>query len=309
VLFAVGVPNVREYADPSLLVSLAKEAELSGWDGCFVWDHLVYHEAGDPVADPWIVTAAIAQATERLRLGVLVAALARRRPWKVARETAALDLLSHGRVIVGAGLGSLAQEEFAAFAEDADARVRADKLDEALEIISGLWEGEEFSFKGRYFDVAPVVFRPRPIQRPRPPVWVGGRWPARRPFRRAARWDGVFATHSQVGHNQTMSAAHLEGIVRYTLSPSHERALRRRDRGTDRRSCRRLQAGPICGGGTHVVDREVGMVSGPVGADARADPDGTSEPLRGSVYHRLLARDGTHRGSRWPVSPRASSGA
>jgi alkanesulfonate monooxygenase SsuD/methylene tetrahydromethanopterin reductase-like flavin-dependent oxidoreductase (luciferase family) len=218
VLFAIGVPNVREYADPSLLVSLAGEAEHSGWDGFFVWDHLVYHEAGDPVADPWIVMAAIAQATERMRLGVLVAALARRRPWKVARETATLDLLSRGRLIVGAGLGSLAQEEFAAFAEDADARVRADKLDEALEIISGLWGGEEFSFRGRYLDVAPVVFRPRPVQRPRPPVWVGGRWPARRPFRRAARWDGVFATHSEVGHNQTMSAAQLEGIVRYTLS-------------------------------------------------------------------------------------------
>ncbi|MGH2737120.1 MAG: LLM class flavin-dependent oxidoreductase, partial [Actinomycetota bacterium] len=169
--YGIGVPNVREYADPELLVSLATEAEEHGWDGFFVWDHLVYRESGDPVADPWIATAAIAQATARVRIGVLVAALARRRPWKVARETATLDVLSGGRLIVGAGLGSLAEGEFAAFGEDPNDRVRAAKLDESLEIIAGLWSGDEFSFAGAHFRVDPVRFRPVPVQRPRPPLW------------------------------------------------------------------------------------------------------------------------------------------
>src|SRR5450755_566714 len=71
-------------------------------------------------------------------------------------------------------------------------RVRAEKLDEGLAILVGLWSGEVFSHHGRYYTVDETVFRPRPLQRPRIPIWVAGRWPARPPFRRAARWDGVF---------------------------------------------------------------------------------------------------------------------
>ena len=104
--FAVGVPNVRDYGEPRLLLELALRAEDAGWDGFFVWDHLVYHDRGDAVADPWISVAAVAAATKRVRLGVMVCALARRRPWKVAREVATLDCLANGRVIFGAALGS-----------------------------------------------------------------------------------------------------------------------------------------------------------------------------------------------------------
>ena len=134
--FAVGLPNVREYGDPALLVELGHEAELAGWDGVFVWDHLAYREPEAPVAVPWIAVAGLADRTQRIALGVMVCALARRRPWKVAREAASLDVLSGGRLRFGAGLGSLAEEEFAAFGEDADPRVRAARLDEALEIVA-----------------------------------------------------------------------------------------------------------------------------------------------------------------------------
>ena len=218
--FAIGVPNVREFADPNLLLDLGRRTEEAGWDGFFVWDHLVYRHPGDPVCDPWVAVTAVATATTRVRLGVMVCALARRRPWKVARETAALDILSGGRLVFGAGLGSLAQGEYAAFGEDPDDRVRADRLDEALEIVAGLWTGEPFSFDGRYHRVDETVFRPTPVQRPIP-VWTAGRWPARRPFRRAARWQGVFATHHDVGLGKAMTPAQLEKIVGFTLAHRH----------------------------------------------------------------------------------------
>ena len=212
--FAVGLPNVKEYADPPLLVDLAVTAESAGWDGVFVWDHLLYREGGAAV-NPWLTMAAIAQATNQIRLGVMVAALARRRPWNVAREAAALDILSDGRLLFGAGLGSL-DDEFTRFGEDAGARVRADKLDESLEIITGLWSGGPFRYDGKHFRIEEVRFLPAPLQTPRVPVLVAGMWPNRRPFRRAARWDGIFATHEQVGHTETMTVEQLSEIVEYT---------------------------------------------------------------------------------------------
>ena len=212
--FAVGLPNVREYADPRLLVEFAVGAETAGWDGIFVWDHLLYRE-GAAAINPWVTTAAIAQETSEIRIGVMVAALARRRPWNVASEAAALDILSNGRLLFGAGLGSL-EDEYLLFGEDARARVRADKLDEALEIVTGLWTGEPFGYQGEHFHIQEVRLLPAPLQSPRVPVVVAGRWPNRRPFRRAARWDGIFATHKLVGHNETMTVEQLTEIVDYT---------------------------------------------------------------------------------------------
>jgi alkanesulfonate monooxygenase SsuD/methylene tetrahydromethanopterin reductase-like flavin-dependent oxidoreductase (luciferase family) len=134
----------------------------------------------------------------------------------VARTTAALDVLSGGRLVFGAGLGSLGEGEFAAFGDDADGRLRAERLDEGLEIVAGLWTGEPFSFRGRHHRVEETVFRPVPVQRPIP-VWIAGRWPARRPFRRAARWQGIFATHRDVRLAETMTPGQLDEIVQYTL--------------------------------------------------------------------------------------------
>jgi alkanesulfonate monooxygenase SsuD/methylene tetrahydromethanopterin reductase-like flavin-dependent oxidoreductase (luciferase family) len=215
--YAVGIPNVGEYGDPGLLVRLGVEAERAGWDGALVWDHVAYRERGWPVADPVVAVTAIAMATERVRLGVIANAVPRRRPWKLARETATLDVLCGGRLIVGAGLGSQAVEEYEAFGEDGDARVRAEKLDEGLEILAGLWSGEPFAHAGRHYTVAEQRFLPKPVQVPRIPVWVAGRWPSRPPFRRAARWDGVIPTHAEVGHAATMTPEQLGEVVRYTL--------------------------------------------------------------------------------------------
>jgi alkanesulfonate monooxygenase SsuD/methylene tetrahydromethanopterin reductase-like flavin-dependent oxidoreductase (luciferase family) len=166
-----------ELVDPGTVAELAHRAEQRGWDGFFLWDHIRYRPPVQAVADPWIALAAIACRTERLRIGPLVTPLARRRVQKLARETVTLDRLSGGRLTLGVGLGDDRNGEFGPFGDPAEPRERARHLDTRLERLGELWAGE---------------FQPGPIQQPRIPVWVAGRWPNRRPLRRAARWDGFF---------------------------------------------------------------------------------------------------------------------
>jgi alkanesulfonate monooxygenase SsuD/methylene tetrahydromethanopterin reductase-like flavin-dependent oxidoreductase (luciferase family) len=208
----IGLPNVGEYADVRLLAALAQEAERAGWDGFFIWDHLIYWDPSTPVVDPWVALTAVALETQRVRLGVLVSAVARRRPWLLARQAATIDVLSGGRLVFGAGLGSM-PDEYARFGEDPSDRVRAAKLDEGLDVIAGLWSGEPLSHKGMHFRVDEVTMLPRPVQRPRIPIWIGGKWPHRGPFRRAARWDGVMPTHVDYGHGQTMPPEEFAEVV------------------------------------------------------------------------------------------------
>ena len=211
----MGIPNVGPFGDPRLLVGLAVAAEEAGWDGFFLWDHLLWDEPDGHVADPTVVISAVAARTERIRIAIMVNSLARRRPAKVARETATLDVLTAGRLIVGAGLGTLASE-FTAFGESADPRVRAARLDESLHLIDAFWTGQPVTFHGEYLTATGVTMLPRPVQRPRIPVWCGGRWPNKRPFRRAARWDGVMPIHTAYGLGETMPPAELRAAVAYT---------------------------------------------------------------------------------------------
>jgi alkanesulfonate monooxygenase SsuD/methylene tetrahydromethanopterin reductase-like flavin-dependent oxidoreductase (luciferase family) len=171
------LPPFDELVEPRTLVELAEAAEERGWDGFFLWDHIAYRAPVRAVADPWVALAAIACATQKLRLGPMVTPLARRRVQKVARETVTLDRLSGGRLTLGVGLGGANDIELEPFGEEVDARKRAQLLDEGLERLTEFWGGE---------------FEPAPVQQPRIPVWVAARWPNRRPVRRAARWDGLF---------------------------------------------------------------------------------------------------------------------
>lgn len=188
--YGVSLPNIGDLA---VLLELGTEAEAAGWDGYFLWDHMRFsREFPVPVLDPWVALAVIAERTERIRLGPMVTPVARRRPWKLARETVTLDHLSRGRLIFGVGLGYPPDAEFGLLGENPDDRVRAAKLDEGLEVLTRLWVGEPFDFEGRHYHVHETQFLPMPLQRPRIPIWVAGTWPNRAPFRRAARWDGVF---------------------------------------------------------------------------------------------------------------------
>ena len=187
----VFLPLFDELADPTVVVRLAAEAEAAGWDGFFVWDHVRWREPVSDVADPWITLAAIATATERVRLGPLVTPLARRRPVKVARETATLDLLSGGRLTLGVGLGSDEfGREYSKTGEELDDRRRAQMLDESLEILAAAWSGEPVHHHGEHYTVDDMRFLPRPVQRPGVPVWVAGFYGKPRPLRRAARHQG-----------------------------------------------------------------------------------------------------------------------
>jgi alkanesulfonate monooxygenase SsuD/methylene tetrahydromethanopterin reductase-like flavin-dependent oxidoreductase (luciferase family) len=166
-----------DLVEPQTVADLASRAEELGWDGFFLWDHIRYRPPVEAVADPWIALAAIACATDRLRIGPLITPLARRRVQKLARETVTLDHLSGGRLTLGVGLGGDRNGEFEPFGDPADPRERARLLDDGLDRLSGYWSGD---------------FAPPPVQQPRIPIWVAGRWPNRRPLRRAAQWDGFF---------------------------------------------------------------------------------------------------------------------
>src|SRR5262245_417705 len=200
---------------PQPLARLAREAEAAGWDGFFIWD--VFGGAVDarpPIADPWIALAGIATVTERVRLGPMVTPLPRRRPWKVAREATSLDQLSGGRLILGVGSGGT-PADFADLGEATDPKVLAAMLEEGLQIVTGLWSGDPFHFAGSYYQVRAAQFLPRPIQSPRIPIWVGGGWPRTAPFRRAARWDGVFPYDSRLGVLDMMAPRELQRLLDY----------------------------------------------------------------------------------------------
>lgn len=191
--YGLYVQNFGDYGSLHNLLTLALDAEEAGWDGFFIWDHLLLYRQSDiPFVDAWIALAAIAARTERLKLGPVITPVARRRPWKLAREVVSLDQLSRGRTVLGVGLGAPPDAEFECFGEDPDDRVRGRKLDEALAVLEGLCRGEAFTHHGEYFHVENVKFVPRAIQSPRVPVWVAGFWPNKAPMRRAARWDGMF---------------------------------------------------------------------------------------------------------------------
>lgn len=190
-LYGLNLPNGG--VDPQTLAEFAFLAEQAGWDGIFLEDYIVWQGDQDtPTYDAWVALAAMAVRTEHIRLGTLVTPLARRRPWKVARETVTLDHLSNGRLILGVGLGDTISDDvsFTHFGEEMDTKRRARMLDEALEVLVGLWSGESFAYQGEYYQVQSAKLLPKPVQTPRIPIWVGGGYPLKGPMRRAARWDG-----------------------------------------------------------------------------------------------------------------------
>ena len=189
--FGVTVPPFADFSDPRVLADLAHDAEAAGWDGFFIWDAVFFDPTFHPIADPWVSLAAVALKTQHMRIGTMVTPIARRRPWKLARETVSVDRLSNGRLILGVGLGDPVQWDFGFFEDETDSKIRARRLDEGLEVLTGLWSSEQFSYEGEQFNVKEVIFRPTPVQSPRIPIWVGGWWPNKPPLRRAARWDGV----------------------------------------------------------------------------------------------------------------------
>jgi alkanesulfonate monooxygenase SsuD/methylene tetrahydromethanopterin reductase-like flavin-dependent oxidoreductase (luciferase family) len=197
VRFGVFLPPFAEYAEPALVVALAVVAEEAGWDGFFLWDHMLA-EPWMAVADPWVTMAGIAAMTNRIRLGALVTPLPRRRPWVLSRQMATLDRLSDGRLIGGIGLGDDGWSEFSGFGEAVDPAVRGQMLDEALELLQRFLTGEPVSYTGRHYVVNSPPLLPRPLQSPLP-IWGACRWPNRRPLARIANLQGCFPIFPTAG--------------------------------------------------------------------------------------------------------------
>jgi alkanesulfonate monooxygenase SsuD/methylene tetrahydromethanopterin reductase-like flavin-dependent oxidoreductase (luciferase family) len=228
--FSINIPNFGDFADPRVVARTAVAAEEAGWDALFVWDHVVHlkHEHRDkPFGDPWILLAAAALATSRLRLGTLLTPVARRRPEQLARQVATLDSLSGGRMIFTAGLGGPIEDEFGSFGDTTDPRVLAERLDEGLDLLCRYWSGEPVNHHGRHFEVHDVTLLPATVQRPRPPMWIGGFWPHRAPMRRAARWDGVAPLFMDAKHGVVPPVAQVQDLVDYVLSQRAGREDRR----------------------------------------------------------------------------------
>ncbi|GAA2090652.1 LLM class flavin-dependent oxidoreductase [Streptomyces albiaxialis] len=216
--FSVNIPNFGDFADARTVATVAEAAEQAGWDGLFIWDHVVHDKdarRGQDFGDPWILLTAAALATSRIRLGTLVTPVARRRPHQLARQVATLDALSGGRTVLGAGLGGPVEDEYGSFGEPTDPVVLAELLDEGLDLLGRYWTGERVTHHGRHFQVDDVELLPAPVQRPRPPVWIGGFWPHRRPMRRAARWDGAAPLFDDARHGTPPTPEQVREVAAY----------------------------------------------------------------------------------------------
>jgi alkanesulfonate monooxygenase SsuD/methylene tetrahydromethanopterin reductase-like flavin-dependent oxidoreductase (luciferase family) len=201
--------------DVHTVAELAYEAEQAGWDGAFYWDG-IYIEQAEHVYDPWIVMAAMALRTQHIRLSAIVTPLSRRRPWKVAREALTLDHLSRGRFTLSVGLGALDDGGFSKVGEVTDLKERAELLDESLEILTGLWSGEPFSYQGKHYQLDEMRFRPTPLSHI--PIWVIGAWPYHKSMQRALRYDGVIPTKPRAEMTPDDTRAIREYVVQHRVA-------------------------------------------------------------------------------------------
>jgi alkanesulfonate monooxygenase SsuD/methylene tetrahydromethanopterin reductase-like flavin-dependent oxidoreductase (luciferase family) len=209
--FCLCLPPFGPYGDAQTLANLAQDAERAGWDGFFIWDHIAGERYPERMVDPWVALAAIALNTKKIRIGALVTPIPRRRPWKVARESVSIDHLSGGRLIFGVGTGS-GVGEWDNLGEEPDQKTRGEMLDEGLEVVTALWSGKRTNISGKHYKIKDTLFLPKPIQEPRIPIWVAGIWPNKKPFRRAARWDGMFPLFPHAG-DKTLDQ--LKDLVNY----------------------------------------------------------------------------------------------
>ena len=168
---------------------LAQEAEEAGWDGLFLGDAIW-------LEDPLIALTAAAMSTSRIRLGTLVIPTPLRRPWKIASEAVALDLLSNGRLILGLGAGAVWMGWHAFPDEVTETRARAQILDETIDILTLLFARKPFDYAGQHFrlkltELDEMYYPPKPVQQPRIPLWVPAIFPRPKSLQRILKCDGI----------------------------------------------------------------------------------------------------------------------
>ena len=222
-----------------------------------------------------------ATATERLRLGPMVTPLPRRRPVKVARETATLDWLSGGRLTLGVGIGGdRFAREFSKTGEQLDERARGQMLDEALEILTTAWSGEPVHHHGDHYTVDDIQFLPRPVQRPGVPVWIAGFPGNVKPMRRAARYDGFFPVNLE-HPDQLAEVVAMVTELREDVTAPYDFVVGL-PVGVDPRA--------VGAGRCHVVPHGVRTGAGVVGRRARCASPRPPVPLRIQTRKRVQQR-------------------
>jgi probable F420-dependent oxidoreductase len=190
--FGIWLPNCRHLATPEIIRRAAVRAEALGYDSVWVSDHVVVPRAnvgnfGETIFDPLITLGVVAGATSRVRLGTTVLIVPYRQAVVTAKMVSSLDALSGGRVVLGVGAGWVAAESAmlgVPFAE------RGPMTDEYLRAMRELWTSPSPSFAGKYVRFDDLHFEPRPVQKPHPPIWVGGH--GRASLRRAAEFGAAW---------------------------------------------------------------------------------------------------------------------
>lgn len=207
--FGVYCANFGFFGEARPLIDTAVLAEECGWDGFFVYDHIVpFPGRAVNSVDTWTVLAAVADRTE-LVLGPMVTPAARRLPWELARQAVAVDRLSGGRLVLGVGLG--AASDFDAFGDSSNAIERGDRLDESLSLLREFWSGEPVDHAGTSWRISGARLVPSPIGHV--PIWAAGRYGSRRPLRRAARFDGFFPINTKWDPADLLTPAQLAEML------------------------------------------------------------------------------------------------
>jgi probable F420-dependent oxidoreductase len=190
--FGVWIPNCRHLATPDIIRGAAVRAEQLGYESVWVSDHVVVPNAnvvnfGETIFDPLVTLGVIAGATSRVRLGTTVLIAPYRNAVVTAKMISSLDALSGGRIVFGIGAGWVAAESAmlgVPFAE------RGAMTDEYLQAMQELWTSQTPSFAGKYTQFSELIFEPKPVQKPHPPIWVGGH--SRAALRRTAQFGAAW---------------------------------------------------------------------------------------------------------------------
>lgn len=205
---AVMLRNVHE------AIELAEATERAGWDGFFTGEAVW-------ITDAWVTLGAAAVRTNRIRLGTMVTPMPLMKPWKLAGETATLDNLSHGRAILSLGMGAVWMGYQGFPNEATDTRVRAELLDEGIDILTLLYRGKQFDYDGKHYQLKLTAldemhYPPPPVQQPRLPIWVVGVWPRMKSMRRVLKCDGLLpAVMNEQGQFIDLQPEHVRAMKTY----------------------------------------------------------------------------------------------
>jgi F420-dependent oxidoreductase-like protein len=205
-------------------------ADEGGWDSCWAFDHFV-PMGGDRTGDifeAWTTLAAMAEATERVRIGTLVTGNGYRHPAILAKMAVTVDHISAGRLLMGIGAGGDAAADAMLGLPMDPARERIERLDEACQVLQALWTQQTVTFQGRHYRLDGAVSDPKPVQRPRPPIWIGSsgeRYGLR-----------VVARHADVWMNASMNPEDVEDLLRLSRTLDRHCADIGRDPATIRRA-------------------------------------------------------------------------